>query len=131
MNSKKCTECKQIKIVPSDFSLSGKKTLSGKPIFASKCKSCINKIRKQTRKKRRSWLNEYKKKQQCKKCGYSQETHESFVPQALQFHHAQGNKKFEISKATSNGISKEKIMNEISKCVILCSRCHNEIHNPK
>ena len=131
MDSKKCKECKKIKSVPSGFFRSGRKTLSGKEILTAKCKSCIYKQRNQRRKETTAWINEYKQTQQCKKCGYSEKTHENFVPQALEFHHPQGNKDFAIGDAASRGMGKERIMNEISKCVILCSRCHTEIHNRK
>lgn len=129
MDSKKCTECKKIKSVASDFFRSGRKTLSGKPILRSKCKSCVYKYKNKKRKETTAWINQYKEKRKCKKCGYSKETHANFVPQALEFHHPQGNKDFAIGNAVSKGMGKQRIMNEISKCVILCSRCHTEIHN--
>lgn len=131
MDSKKCTECKKIKSVPSDFFRSGKKTLSGKDILTGKCKSCIYKHRNERRKKTTAWINQYKQERKCKRCGYSKETHDNFVPQALEFHHPQGNKDFSIGDGAAKGLSRQRILNEINKCVILCSRCHTEIHYNK
>jgi len=128
---KKCKVCKEIKDFPSGFFRTGRKTLGGKEIMTAKCKTCIYKETNKRRKETTAWINEHKEKQQCKKCGYSRETHESFVPQALEFHHPQGNKDFAIGEAASRGMGKQRILNEISKCVILCSRCHTEIHNRK
>lgn len=76
----------------------------------------------------RDWVADYKSKLSCKKCGYSKETHPSFKVQALQFHHHENNKSFEISNGVQRGMSIEKIKKEINKCEVLCSRCHAESH---
>lgn len=58
----------------------------------------------------------------CEKCGYD----ENYA--ALEFHHKDDNKEFEIGSARS--YSWEKIKREIDKCSLLCSRCHREEHFP-
>ncbi len=58
----------------------------------------------------------------CQFCGYNK-----YVG-ALDFHHIDGrNKKFDLS---TRGLTRswEKIRDEISKCVLVCSNCHREIH---
>jgi hypothetical protein len=66
------------------------------------------------------WFNEYKKTLSCT-CG---ENH----PACLEFHHIDPSiKEFEISGAVRL-YGKEKIMNEIAKCIVLCSNCHRKRH---
>jgi hypothetical protein len=65
---------------------------------------------------------------ECEMCGYSKRTHDSFTPKALHFHHAQGNKEFTIGNASRTGHSINKLNKEVAKCVLLCARCHVEVH---
>lgn len=63
----------------------------------------------------------------CSICGYSK------CLAALQFHHLNPkNKKFGINEALKSNIkvSKEEILEEIKKCILLCANCHFEIHCP-
>lgn len=47
----------------------------------------------------------------------------------LTFHHRDPSKKdIEISRAVSNGWSKERILKEMEKCDVLCSNCHKILH---
>jgi hypothetical protein len=62
-------------------------------------------------------------------CGYSKETHDSFTPKALHFHHPQDNKEFSIGNISKTGHSIEKLSKEVAKCVLLCARCHIEVHD--
>lgn len=58
----------------------------------------------------------------CKICGYSK------CQQALDFHHRDdSNKRFGIS-AKGYTRSWKAIREEVSKCYLLCSNCHREIH---
>ena len=46
---------------------------------------------------------------------------------ALEFHHLDPKEKdFQISRA--NGISWDKMTKELDKCILVCCRCHREIH---
>jgi hypothetical protein len=55
----------------------------------------------------------------CRICGYDR------CPAALDFHHTDPlGKDFNISASTSP----ERILREIQKCELLCSRCHREVH---
>ena len=59
----------------------------------------------------------------CSNCGYNK------CYAALDFHHLDKNKKiFEISTGIKNKFSEKDIINEVKKCIILCSNCHRELH---
>jgi len=68
------------------------------------------------------WLLEYKNGLECIKCG---ESH----PAALTFHHRDPSMKtLNISTMVSNRATKEKILEEIEKCDLLCASCHSKVH---
>ncbi len=57
----------------------------------------------------------------CRSCGYNR------CSSALEFHHVDPDEKdFSISKWRQK--SWEILVNEIKKCVLLCSNCHREVH---
>lgn len=57
----------------------------------------------------------------CSVCGYNKCDH------ALELHHVDPSKK-EFSLSKSRSYSKQKILAEIDKCVLLCANCHREVH---
>lgn len=60
----------------------------------------------------------------CVFCGYDKNY------AALDFHHIDPSKKlFGINTATKG--TRDKLMAEIEKCVLLCRNCHSELHHPK
>lgn len=80
----------------------------------------------QTEKNKKVRLNKknefynYKKTLSCKKCGNNKHYN-------LDFHHLDPNKKnFEIGG--NYLIGKEKLLEEIQKCIVLCRNCHSEFH---
>lgn len=105
--------------------------------FNHRCKTCLKTYRLQyyrdnkkfvvrsVQKRKRTtqdWLLEYKIGLVCAECP---ESH----PAALDFHHKDKTlKNFSISQASSQGISKERILEEISKCIVLCANCHRKLH---
>lgn len=47
----------------------------------------------------------------------------------LEYHHRDSNQKdFSVSHGVKQGYSREKIINEITKCDLLCSNCHSILH---
>ena len=59
----------------------------------------------------------------CEKCGY----HKNLA--ALEFHHIDpSTKKFTVSDTHHNW---EELKEELDKCILVCSNCHKEIHNPQ
>lgn len=77
---------------------------------------------RKVKQERQVWLREIKSKLKCKNCG---EDH----PSCLDFHHKNGLvKEANISQMPNRGASKEKILQEIEKCEVLCSNCHRKLH---
>jgi len=55
----------------------------------------------------------------CSECGYDEN------PIALEYHHKNSeNKEMDISTMITQGLSFNRILNEIDKCKVLCSCCH-------
>jgi hypothetical protein len=57
------------------------------------------------------------------KCAQCPEDH----PACLEFHH-EGEKDFSIGRAVYDGVSVERIFEEIAKCTVLCANCHRKVH---
>jgi len=57
----------------------------------------------------------------CKICGYSK------CNDAFDFHHEKGNKEDHINTFLKSG-SRQKILKEAKKCILLCANCHRELH---
>lgn len=49
-------------------------------------------------------------------------------PACLDFHHTEDDKDINVSVAIQKGWGKQKIKEEISKCVVICSNCHRKLH---
>ena len=68
------------------------------------------------------WLEEYKSHLECLRC---KENH----PACLQFHHRDpSTKRFTISQAVRLCVCVEELLEEISKCDVLCGNCHAKFH---
>ena len=116
MNIKLCRRCFKDKPL-SEFP----KYKKNKDGLHSYCRVCCNINRGKYHKRDRELYIEYKKELKCQQC---EETH----PACLVFHHRNpGEKKFSISQYVGKKTAKQ-IMNEISKCDILCSNCHKKLH---
>jgi len=57
----------------------------------------------------------------CKNCGYDK------CLSALEFHHQQKNKEGNVSTLLKNQ-SRQKLLKEVGKCILLCANCHRELH---
>jgi len=128
---KKCTRC-EIEKELSEFNWKSK----AKGIQHTACKNCLIASRKKfyddnkdkvklkvksDKKSKVEWFNTFKKTLKCVKCG---ENHIA----CLDFHHIDPDKKeFTFAKAYRS-LSIEKIKEEISKCIVVCSNCHRKIH---
>ena len=60
----------------------------------------------------------------CRRCGYRANLG------ALEFHHASGTKAFQLDMRALANRSWETVLAEASKCELLCSNCHAEVHRP-
>ncbi len=65
-------------------------------------------------------IKDYKKGCICLICGESE-------PCCLDFHHLR-DKKVNVSQMGGQGFSEKLILEEISKCIVLCANCHRKIH---
>lgn len=118
MESKYCNHCKQNKTKDDFYKNKGRV-----------CKMCHSSKRKERYESTKNFVNEYKKSLGCKVCGYSHRTHpDSFVVQALEFHHTKKLSKDRVSVYVGKGFGLDVIKKEMSKCEVLCSRCHVEMH---
>lgn len=71
----------------------------------------------------REFLDNFKLNASCKLCGYNK------CAEALDFHHiSEHNKEANVSRLANESNSLERIQEEISKCIVVCARCHREIH---
>lgn len=96
--------------------------VNGKIYWRQKCKKCYHATKKDRKIKIKTWLDEYKKKMCCEKCGEP-----DF--RILDFHHdSNDGKDFNIGDAVRLGFSLDKIEKEITKCKILCCKCHRILH---
>jgi hypothetical protein len=83
-----------------------------------KAKKEIKKRKKEIKK----WFNNYKSTLKCEQCNFNH-------PAALDFHHINPEEKdLVIAKVIGNGWSKIRILEEVSKCQVLCSNCHRILH---
>ena len=68
-------------------------------------------------------IQDLKTQDKCAKCGENR----GYV---LDYHHIDPQqKKDTIARMTSNNYGLSKVMNEIQKCICLCSNCHREFHH--
>lgn len=130
--NKKCKKCGQNK----PLTQFGKHSIR-KDGYQSSCKVCNRKYCKKHYKKNKQyyfdkrarrqnemkvWWQEYKANLKCSRC---KENH----PVCLQFHHIDPSKKENsVSQLVANLVSKDKILKEIKKCIVLCANCHFKEH---
>lgn len=71
---------------------------------------------------KREWWVEYKKTLSCSVCGESRHW-------CLDFHHLDPSEKDDtVSQMVVHNCSTERILEEVSKCVVVCRNCHADIH---
>lgn len=129
---KKCSRCKQLK----PYSLFCKNKCK-KDGFSTYCRECNKSYHQNHYDKHRSeyvlkhknrrllireWFIELKSKLKCSVCA---ENH----PATLDFHHIDNTLKFKgLCEMVAETYSKEVILKEIEKCVVLCANCHRKHH---
>jgi hypothetical protein len=91
-----------------------------KQIYHPKCKNCLSKETKDSRKNNKERAIEYKGGC-CSRCGYNKNI------ASLEFHHLNPLEK-EITPSKLINRKWEILKKEIDKCVLLCSNCHKEEH---
>jgi len=91
-----------------------------KEIWYPKNKIKHLKLIKKRKKDISNFIRNIKKNSVCADCGLQNKNH----PEIFDFDHVNGNKKINIGSAYVIGWSKERILQEIAKCEIVCSNCH-------
>jgi hypothetical protein len=77
------------------------------------------------RRERKIWFETFKSTLKCTKCGESD-------PVCLDFHHVDPlEKDFAVSHMYATMYSKERILEEIDKCIVLCANCHRKLYYHK
>lgn len=130
MKTKICSKCSED--LPLDRFNKNKTKKDGYQYYCKECQAKATKVHYENNKSDyrgrvsthrvevRKMIDDIKSKSSCKIC---EENH----PACLQFHHSDPSvKDFEIGKCRS--FSKEKILQEIEKCEVLCANCHAKIH---
>ena len=134
METKKCTICEEYLPKTTEFfaTRTDKKTLT----FQSNCRVCQKKYRKEHYNKNKKkyidkaakytkeiidWFYEIKKTLKCEICDENRYW-------VLDFHHKDPKKKdMEISILIRMG-NKNRIIEEMQKCSVLCANCHRDLH---
>lgn len=128
---KQCNKCKQ-ELLFSEFHKNSHK----KDGYQDYCKSCKKEYDKKQWvkhsdkwkshytnkvKETKDWFNALRIQESCAKCGDNR----YYV---IDYHHINPKEKdIEVTQALK--FSREKALNEIKKCVPLCSNCHREFHH--
>ena len=71
----------------------------------------------------RAWVHEFKRTSGgCRRCDETD-------PACLDFHHVdEDGKEMSISRLVTHGYSRQRLLDEIEKCEILCANCHRKLH---
>ena len=119
-----CQESKHLEKFPKH-----KKRKDGTWYRRRMCNPCYNLTKEFYRQEKRNWFKNYKESLSCSCCGYSKKTHKHFSTWALEFHHHDKNKSYNVGNMINQGgYALSTIQKEINKCIILCCRCHRENH---
>jgi len=71
----------------------------------------------------KKWCRELKVGLSCQVCGMDD-------PIVLDFHHRdESTKEFCVSEGKTRGYSRQRMLDEIEKCDVLCSNCHRRHHH--
>ena len=117
METKVCTKCKR-ELSIDEFNWRDK----NKGTKRSECKYCHTSFMKQIYEDKKSLVANIKSQIRCQKCGDNREY-------TLDFHHINPNEKEnDIARMTSNNYRIDRVLDEIEKCIVLCSNCHREFH---
>lgn len=134
MSGKICTKCNteqpienfawrsKVKGTRSSWCKACHKELDKVYYYQGNRKQQVQKRNKVVKKRNLELIRDYKRIKGCKICGYKA------CAAALDFHHeGKEEKKDNISAIFS--CSEGTIVEEINKCIVLCCRCHRELHD--
>ncbi len=69
----------------------------------------------------RAWTAAYQQCRGCRRCDVDD-------PVVLQFHHVDGEKSAGVGELITNSAPKERVLDEVEHCVVLCANCHRREH---
>lgn len=116
---KLCRYC-NVRYPEKDFGVAA--TMPNKVYRRHKCRYCYRETKRLLVKRRRAWIEEYKRQRKCSKCGIT-----DF--RVLDFHHnGISEKDFNISDFRYKA-GLERLKEEIKKCELLCANCHRISHH--
>ena len=95
-------------------------TIKGIQYFRKKCTDCKMKDQTKRMDDTRLWFKEYKATLKCEHCGNTDS-------RVFDFHHVDPLEKDELISEMM-GFSREHIIEELAKCICLCSNCHRILH---
>ena len=87
-----------------------------------KCRNCYKLTKQALIQKHYLWLNEYKRKQGCSRCGITD-------PRVLDFHHKMGEDKLFTISSVRRDVGSYRLKKEIEKCAVVCANCHRILHD--
>lgn len=118
--TKVCPDCNKEYPLTTEYFYANGTQVSGRKKWKAACKSC-DLIRRKG--KMESIIREVFPLFSCEVCGYDK------CKAALDFHHLDpAEKDFNLASISSTNRSKDKVIAELQKCVLLCSNCHREHH---
>ena len=132
---KKCQICKLD--LPEDDNHFASRHDRGKKQYQSNCRECQKKYRKEHylnnkekyikkaktyRETFTEWIVDYKKNLKCEICDEDRYW-------VLDFHHKDPKEKDTEISVLIKSCNKKRILDEISKCMIVCSNCHRDLHH--
>lgn len=117
-----CARCSVTKSVE-DFPKVGSSS-TGYGSWCSECKKKYNKdydpeVFKKWRRDRMQWFRAIKAGQSCVDCG------QMFEPSCMDYDHIGEDKVENVARMVAHNYSKERILEEIKKCELVCVLCHN------
>lgn len=127
---KQCSRCKKEKEL-SEFNNSSHNRQGKQPV----CRACQSSYYESNRDKHlanvaarrrrhRDWIRSLKEGQPCAQCGRVGHPH------AMHWHHRDpSQKEFNLSIAVAASKGRQKVLDEIAKCDLLCADCHAIVHD--
>lgn len=92
-----------------------------KEVWYPKNKQRRRELNEAWREKQKQLFQDWKIKQSCQVC-------QENTPECLDLHHLNPKEKEYSIGSLSSRIKFERLMQEIEKCVVLCSNCHRKLH---
>jgi hypothetical protein len=121
---RKCKKCGE-QYPEEQYPLAGRKiklSFSGTPYRRHICSKCYYSSKNEARLAKLQLWNEYKKTLRCNRCGLADH-------RVLDFHHKDpSQKEFNLSIMAGRNPNFQTLLDEVSKCEVLCSNCHRIHH---